>query len=691
MTEKLQQVVIKTIQVKKLILVLFWINFGFAQEQYPVFPQCDSLATNQDLIHCFNGTLDDYLQEALNKDTALATYSNTLNILFEITDKGSFHVLYTDATRTNIDEQVKTLFQNFDTIIPAKYNGVAFSKQFNYRYVKQSNQQEVPTEAVTSQTELKPSEEAIHNDVKYIKPAQAMDYNVSFSHMNYNRFDASINTIATPFFTDIKPYLAREVAQYYSLSQDSLARETQTKLGAKLWNKHLVHISGKDYWFTLDPLLDIRLGKNTNSANSYTYLNQRGVTVTGGLGAQFNFYADIRESQGRFADYINTYAYSMNPVGGYNAVVPGMGVATEFKGNAFDFPVSEGYISYTPSHFFNFQFGQGKNFIGDGYRSLFLSDVASNYPYFKISTQFWKLKYTNIYLWLRDVRPEVNVDEYFEQKFMALHNLSWQATPKLTLSFFESVVFDNSRGRGFEVGYFNPIIFYKTIELNMGSLHGNGAVGLGFKYKINNTMQVYGQALLDEFTLKDFIKSTGYWGNKYAIQLGGKYFNAFAIQGLNLQAEFDMARPYTYSHANPVLNYGHMNQSLAHPWGANFRELNLITRYTQKRWFAYAQLSLGEKGFDNDVTVSFGGDIYQSYDNHPNNYGNTTAQGNKASIATAQFNLGYLVNPKTNLRAFASLTARSFTPKVPQVDFVKRNTTWFQFGLRTDLGNWYFD
>ncbi len=152
-----------------------------------------------------------------------------------------------------------------------------------------------------------------------------------------------------------------------------------------------------------------------------------------------------------------------------------------------------------------------------------------------------------------------------------------------------------------------------------------------------------------------------------------------------------MARPYTYSHANPVLNYGHMNQSLAHPWGANFREVNLIARYTQQRWFANAQLSLGIKGFDTDSTVSNGGDIYQSYNNHPNNYGNTTGQGNSASIATAQFNLGYLVNPKTNLHAFASLTARSFTPKAPQVNFVKSKTTWFQVGLHTDLGNWYFD
>ena len=50
-------------------------------------------------------------------------------------------------------------------------------------------------------------------------------------------------------------------------------------------------------------------------------------------------------------------------------------------------------INYDFSKFFNLEYGQGKNFIGDGYRSLLLSNTSSHYPYLSISTKFKKIKY----------------------------------------------------------------------------------------------------------------------------------------------------------------------------------------------------------------------------------------------------------------------------------------------------------
>jgi hypothetical protein len=52
-----------------------------------------------------------------------------------------------------------------------------------------------------------------------------------------------------------------------------------------------------------------------------------------------------------------------------------------------------------PSKNFDLQLGYGKNFIGDGYRSLLTTDGP--YPYFKLNTTFWKIKYTNTYMWLK--------------------------------------------------------------------------------------------------------------------------------------------------------------------------------------------------------------------------------------------------------------------------------------------------
>jgi hypothetical protein len=66
-------------------------------------------------------------------------------------------------------------------------------------------------------------------------------------------------------------------------------------------------------------------------------------------------------------------------------------------------------------------------------------------------------------------------------------------------------------------------------------------------------------------------------------------------------------------------------------------------------------------------------------------------QGNKTSILIGDFQAGYLINPTTNMKLFASLIYRNFNPTV-ETDLVKKeSTTWISLGLRCDIFNWYFD
>ena len=51
------------------------------------------------------------------------------------------------------------------------------------------------------------------------------------------------------------------------------------------------------------------------------------------------------------------------------------------------------------------------------------------------------------------------------------------------------------------------------------------------------------------------------------------------IRHLDLQAEYNSARPFTYSHASLFTNYAHYRQPLAHPLGSNFKEFVFIGRY----------------------------------------------------------------------------------------------------------------
>ncbi|MCB0432225.1 MAG: gliding motility protein RemB, partial [Mangrovimonas sp.] len=336
----------------------------------------------------------------------------------------------------------------------------------------------------------------------------------------------------------------------------------------------------------------------------------------------------------------------------------------------------------------------GKNFIGDGYRSLFISDVASPHPFLKLNTKFWKIKYTSTWMWLRDIRPEVEEDGSYLPKYMATHFLSWNVSKRLNIGLFESVIWSNTNDRGFDINYLNPIIFFRAIEFETGQGSGNALLGMSGKYKWNDNINLYGQFILDEFSLSDIKGGEKSWKNKFGYQLGIKYYDAFKVKDLMLQAEYNRVRPYTYSHNTIVHNYGHANQSMAHLWGANFSEFVLIGRYNYKRWQGEAKMILGTRGFDyNDGTYNFsyGGDIYKDYNDRPFDTGVEVGQGIKTTSFNAEVQAAYLVNPVTNLKLFASLSFRNFNPNAETVSTFKSNTTWFNVGLRTDLFNWYFD
>ncbi len=107
-------------------------------------------------------------------------------------------------------------------------------------------------------------------------------------------------------------------------------------------------------------------------------------------------------------------------------------------------------------------------------------------------------------------------------------------------------------------------MFLRPAEQQNGSAD-NAFVGLDFKANIAHRFQVYGQLMFDEFVLSEIKKGDGWWANKWALQLGAKYIDAFGVKNLDLQLETNLVRPFTYSHFDTVANYTHYNQPLAHP------------------------------------------------------------------------------------------------------------------------------
>jgi hypothetical protein len=466
-----------------------------------------------------------------------------------------------------------------------------------------------------------------------------------------------------------------------------------SRVGKKIFSEHLLQIDNKDYSLYLDPLFGFSGGKDQFTGRN-TYDNSRGIQVMGSIGKSVSFYTSFWENQSVFVNYVDSFVQKNN-------VVPGQGRVKPFGDRGFDYAYAAGYVSIQPSKFFNLQFGNDKQFIGDGYRSLLLSDNAFNYPFAKITTNFWKLQYTNLFLAWQNIGNASNsgVGGY-KQKFGTIHHLSFNVMQGLNIGLFEGIVWQGGdttgMRRGFDPNYLNPIIFYRPVEFSRGS-PDNVLIGLNIRAKLFKKYMFYGQILLDEFSLKEVKARSGWWANKQAFQIGYSFFNLFGIKNLNWQNELNVVRPYTYGHFTGEQSYTHYAQPLAHPLGANFIENVQFLRYRYRRFGIEAKVLMAQYGADslkaNGSFSNYGQNIFQGTaeivggpTEVPSIYGNTILQGVKNTLVFTDLNVSYLINPKTGLRISLNLSRRS-----QRTIFETRNTIWGFVTLSTLLPNRYYD
>ena len=510
-----------------------------------------------------------------------------------------------------------------------------------------------------------------------------------FSQKNQVPLNNNFNVefLSSSTHSSIKPFFISKLSQ--EINCDSLLENRRinkifkSKLKQRLWNKffndHFFVLNKEDFILSIDPLMNFEFGSDLNS-HDQPYVNTRGVQVFGKIGSKFSFYSNFYENQATFIDYVDNYISK-------TGVVPGQGKTRDYQGDGYDYAMASGYISYTSSKYFNFQFGHGKNFFGDGYRSLLLSDNSFNYPFFKITTNVWHLKYVNLYAQFQDIGLPHSYSMGFEKKYGTLHYLSWKVTKRINISFFEAIIWegaDSTGTRGFDINYLNPVIFFRPIEFSVGS-PDNALMGLNGSYKIANTNVLYAQLLLDEFKLSEVTAGNGWWGNKQAFQLGFKSFDIFNIRNLFFQSEYNFVRPYTYSHGTAIQNYGHYNQPLAHPYGANFWESVSFLKYHFGRFYFQYKFLYSIIGEDEDGK-NYGKDIYKSYNTAESEYNNFVGQGLKTTLVYNDFKASYLINPSYNLNFVIGLTDRNYSNSTEI-----SHSTFVYFALRTSIDNFYFD
>ncbi|MDB9956375.1 gliding motility protein RemB, partial [Flavobacteriaceae bacterium] len=621
-------------------------------------------------------------------------FKGTVNAIFVVTNDGFFKLIYLNTPYEELKKEVARVFAKFPKITPAFYNNHRVEMQFVFplSFPLSNDIQSEPISIVV--TPKKDINDVLEKEIITSKNSLYKSHlNIPFTHQRYVDYEYAMHK--NNKHTGSKPYLYKDVNQFInldSIKNKFLKPAKKTLVGKKVWNEHLLAIQEKDYWFNLDVLFDVQLGKDNSNDVSFTYNNSRIVQINGGLGDKFSYSATIYESQARFAGFVNEFISNrslVNRPAFSEGLVPGRGKAKGFKEDAFDYPVAEGYVSFTPNKFLQFQFGHGKNFIGDGYRSFILSDVAAPSLYLKASVDFWKFKYTNLWIWGNDLRTRTVINNEHARKYIAIHYLSINITERFNLGLFEAAI--SSSETGIDAGFLNPVMFYRSVEFNRGEDAGNALVGITAKYKLSDQASLYSQLVIDEFSVGN-LTNLGDWRNKFSLQFGAKYFDAFNVENLFIQGEFNYARPYTFAHKTSVLNYGNNNQALGHLWGANFWELVGIARYKKDRWSGSAKVVFGKKGFDFiDESVSYGGNIFQSYEDRQGDTGNAIAQGNAATIFTINLQGDYLLNPSNNLSLFAGFNYRNFSLEATTNGFSTSNNIWVSAGIRADLFNWYFD
>ena len=326
----------------------------------------------------------------------------------------------------------------------------------------------------------------------------------------------------------------------------------------------------------------------------------------------------------------------------------GRGVAS---GDALSTFGVNGMLSYSPSSIFTVQVGRSKHQFGHGYRSLLLGDGAAAYPFLKLNTKVWHLNYVNLFSWQQGVFDVLDDAAGFEDKFTSTHILSWNITDRIDAQVFESIIWqgrDEFSNRGFDINYLNPVIFFRPVEFATGS-SDNAILGFGTSYRVPSGYHMYSQVVIDEFLLARLREGNGWWANKFGSQIGVKSFDSFGVKDLFVQAEFNLTRPFTYSHGSPVQNYAHLNEPLAHPLGANFYEALLIASKPIGKIEWRNQLMYQQFGRDSDEG-NLGGNIFRSYVNPENQFGNFIGQGQRFEEISNTLYGSYIFDRDTDFR-----------------------------------------
>lgn len=238
------------------------------------------------------------------------------------------------------------------------------------------------------------------------------------------------------------------------------------------------------------------------------------------------------------------------------------------NGNTDDFKIENfydyftGYLRYqTPSNWLGLSIGRYQVTQGSGFiDKLFLSDNSVPFDFGKIDLKYKALSYSFLYGSLRGDSMGVELNS----KNIATHRLDVKLSEIIKFGFFESVIITNS---SFSFTFLNPISLLTSAELNKASQGdipniNNTLMGFDFELVPVKSLAFQGSLLVDDLDFSTLFTDSAKVSNKFGMQIGAYWADAFTVPDLNLKLEYTRLDPFVYAHKSNKAQYTHWDLPL---------------------------------------------------------------------------------------------------------------------------------
>lgn len=284
--------------------------------------------------------------------------------------------------------------------------------------------------------------------------------------------------------------------------------------------------------------------------------------------------------------------------------------------NIVNYDFANGYLKYyfEPSDGMGlaFQIGREQLKYGVGYSDrLALSGKAPNLDFLKFQFQYGIINFSSIF--------GSTVGEYNDErdlrytKYFTANRLKFAIENLFDVGIGETVI----SSRGIELGYLNPLIFYKFVEQSLQD-RDNGTIFTDIQTHFLKDLEFQGTFFLDENIISN-LSNLEKASNKTAYQLGLYYYEPVGIKNLSFIFEYTKIRPYVYSHYDQENTYTAFGANLGHPIGPNADQLFFKLKYNVNEKLSmnleYQKVRKGQNYYDSAGALvrNVGGNVYNAY------------------------------------------------------------------------------